>query len=80
MDHTHKRASSLNLLESALIAAKRSTPSRVPRPEMDPNEKLAALLIERIKDPHPVLLPALPIGLPEPCTPTPRLEWTDSDV
>ena len=77
MDHTHKRKPRLLLLESTLIAATRSTPSRVSRPEMDPNEKLAALLIERIKHPQSV---SLPIGLPEPCVPTFRLELAGGDV
>jgi hypothetical protein len=77
MDHTRKRTPSLILLKSALITAQRSTPSRVSRPEMDPNEKLAALLIERIKYPQPV---SLPIGLPEPHIPTFRLELAGGDV
>lgn len=79
MDHTRKRTPSLIPLESALIAAEKLTPSHAPRPGLDPNEKLAALLIERIKHPQHVPLPPLPIGVPEPCIPTLKLEMAGRD-
>jgi hypothetical protein len=53
-------------LESALIAAEKSTPPRAPRRDRDPNEALAAQLIERIRHPRPVTSPAMRIESPQP--------------
>jgi hypothetical protein len=76
----HARTLSLIPLESALIAAERLTPSRAPRPDMDPNEMLAAQLIERIKHPQPVSFPGLRIESPRPLVPTMILETAGRDV
>ena len=73
-------ALSLVPLASALIAAEQITPSRVPRPDLDPNEALAAQLIERIKHPRLAAFPGLRIEPPSPFLPISTLEMAGRDV
>ena len=70
----------LILLESALIAAEKLAPSRAPRRPLDPDEALAARLIENIKHPQPVLFPAMRIESPMPLRREAILETAGSDV
>lgn len=74
------QAPSLILLESALIAAEKLTPSRAPRPCMDPNEALAAQLIERIKHPRPIGIPGWRIEPLMPVVPTLIRDMAGSDA
>ena len=85
MDYTHKRtphahALNLILLEIALMTAERSTPPQAPRPLPDPDELLAAQLIENIKHPHSVLLPTMRIESPRPFQNGEVLDMAGSDV
>lgn len=85
MDQIRKRtprtqAPSLILLESALIAAEKSTPPCAPRPVRDPNEALAAQLIERIRHPQPVSLPGFRVEPPQPLTRALNFEMAGSDA
>lgn len=83
--HVHP-GSSFNLkagllpLGSALIAAEKLTPARVPRPPLDPDEVLAARLIENIKHPQPVLFPAMQVEPRQPFNRDVILEMAGRDV
>ena len=57
----HTQTLNLLPLASTLIAAEESTPSRAPRPALDPDEVLALRLIENIKHPQPVRFPEMRI-------------------
>lgn len=67
-------------LESALIAAEKLTPSRAPRPLLDPDELLAARLIENMKHPQPAWFPAMRIESPRPLQREAVLEMAGGDV
>jgi len=67
-------------LESVLTAAERMTPSRAPRPGPDPNEVLAAQLIERIKHPVPASLPSFQIEPPQPLARVMNFTMAGTDV
>jgi hypothetical protein len=76
----HARAFNLLPLEAALIAAEQSTPSRAPRPALDPDEMLATQLIENIKHPQPVLFAAIRIEPPQPLHAAAIFKMAGSDV
>ncbi|HUG34938.1 MAG TPA: hypothetical protein VMJ90_09225 [Anaerolineales bacterium] len=76
----HSQALNLLPLASALIAAEKSTPPRAPRPSLDPDEALAARLIENIKHPQAVLFPEMRIEPPRPFHRKLLHEMAGSDV
>jgi hypothetical protein len=67
-------------LESALIAAEKLTPSRAPRLISDPDEELAAWLIDRIKRPQPASFAGMRIESPQPRVPASMLEMAGRDA